>query len=318
MRSKWFLLQISKPVFIRYWKTVSEFYAKMCYIAIQTGGTDMSVSTIMRMGRRRFSLGLGTTMFLAAGPVSAKSYNQRWAEIKTELFGDRLISDGFGIIDMTAPYRAYDAAVVPLTITAMIPQKADRYVSKIYLVIDENPVPIAAIFDFHDGQNGWATLETRVRVNEYTNVRAIAETNDGKLYMVTKFIKAAGGCSAPAGKDQALALKRLGKMKLKFASPVKFGQPNVAQILISHPNNSGLQFDQVTRSYVTAHYVESIKLTYDGKPILTVTTDISISENPSIHFSFIPKKTGVFKSRVVDTEDQVFEREWKVTSGGVG
>lgn len=280
----------------------------------------MSVIEFVSAGRRNFCLGLtmGLAVFMAAAPATAKDVNQRWGEIKTELFGGRQINDGFGVIDMEAPYRAHDAAVVPLRIKAMIPQKTERFVAKIYLIIDKNPVPVAAVFDFHDGKNGWATLETRIRVNEYTNVRAIAETNDGQLYMVTKFVKAAGGCSAPAGKDQALALKRMGKMKLKFASPVKFGEPNVAQILISHPNNSGLQFDQVSRSYVSAHYVESIKLTYDGKPILTVTADISISENPSIHFSFIPEKPGTFKSYVVDTEDRVFEREWKVTSGGVG
>lgn len=279
----------------------------------------MSVARIFKLGRRSFcvSLAFAMALFLTASPSSAKDYNQRWSDIKAELFGNRQINDGGGIIEMEAPYRAHDAAVVPLTIKAMIPQKTERYIAKIYLVIDENPVPIAAVFDFHDGQNGWATLETRVRVNEYTNVRAIAETSDGKLYMVTKFVKAAGGCSAPAGKDQALALKRMGKMKLKFASALKFGEPNVAQILISHPNNSGLQFDQVSRSFVSAHYIESIKLTYDNKPILTITADISISENPSIHFSFIPKKPGILKSYVVDTEDKVFEREWKVTSGGI-
>ncbi len=279
----------------------------------------MSVAKYINAGRRSFCAGLaiGSALVLTTASATAKDFNLRWGEIRTELFADRQINDGFGVIDMEAPYRAHDAAVVPLTLKAMIPQEATRYISKIYLVIDENPVPLAAVFDFHDGQNGWATLETRVRVNEYTNVRAIAETSEGKLYMVAKFVKAAGGCSAPAGKDQALAKKRMGKMKLKFASALKFGEPNVAQILISHPNNSGLQFDQISRSYVTAHYIDKIRLTYDDKPILSVAADISISENPSIHFSFIPKKPGILKSHVVDTEDQVYEREWKVTSGGV-
>jgi len=279
----------------------------------------MTVEKPVGTSRRIFCAGLvaGAATTLVSAPASAKKTNERWGEIKAELFGERQINDGAGVIDMQAPYRAFDAAIVPLSIKAMIPQGPDRFVSKIYLVIDENPAPIAAVFDFHDGNNGSATLETRIRVNEYTNVRAIAETNDGKLYMVTKFVKAAGGCSAPAGKDQVLAKKNLGRMKLKFASPLKFGEPNVAQILISHPNNSGMQFDQISRNFILAHYVDSIKLTYDDKPVLTVTADISISENPSIHFSFIPKKPGVFKARVVDTEEMVFVREWKVTSGGV-
>jgi len=279
----------------------------------------MTVEKPVGTSRRSFCAALvaGAATTLVSVPVSAKKSNERWGEIKAELFGERQINDGAGIIDMQAPYRAFDAAVVPLTIKAMIPQGPERFVAKVYLVIDENPAPIAAVFDFHDGKNGSATLETRIRVNEYTNVRAIAETNDGELYMVTKFVKAAGGCSAPAGKDQVLAKKNLGRMKLKFAGPLKFGESNVAQILISHPNNSGMQFDQISRNFILAHYIESIKLTYDDKPLLTVTADISISENPSIHFSFIPKKPGVFKALVVDTQEMVFARHWQVTSGGV-
>jgi len=279
----------------------------------------MEHSKELNSERRRFcsSLVAGTAALVMAGPVSAKDYNARWSEIKSQLFADRPIKDGAGIIGLEAPYRAYDAAVVPVTLSALIPQKPERFISKIYLVIDENPVPIAAIFDFHDGQNGWATLATRVRVNEYTNIRVVAETNSGNLFMATKFVKAAGGCSAPAGKDQELAKKRMGKMKLNLAGPVIFGEPTVAQILISHPNNSGFQCDQVTRNYVSAHFVDNIELTYDGKPILTVNSDISISENPSIHFSFVPQKPAVLKSHVTDTEDLVFEDEWKVTSEGL-
>lgn len=40
-------------------------------------------------------------------------------------------------------------------------------------------------------------LATRVRVDDYSYVRAVAETADGKLHMVKAFVKASGGCSAP-------------------------------------------------------------------------------------------------------------------------
>ena len=44
-------------------------------------------------------------------------------------------------------------------------------------------------------------IETRVRVDQYTNVHAVAETADGKLFVSTVFVKAAGGCSAPTGNN---------------------------------------------------------------------------------------------------------------------
>ena len=47
------------------------------------------------------------------------------------------------------------------------------------------------------------SLSTRVRVDSYTNVHAVAELSDGQLYAAQRFVKAAGGCSAPAAKQEA-------------------------------------------------------------------------------------------------------------------
>jgi len=41
--------------------------------------------------------------------------------------------------------------------------------------------------------NGERMLSTRVRVDAYTNVRALAEMDDGRIYMVVRFVKGAGG-----------------------------------------------------------------------------------------------------------------------------
>jgi len=44
---------------------------------------------------------------------------------------------------------------------------------------------------------GWDTIDTELRVNEYSNIRVVAERTDGSLHMDHSFIKAVGGCSAP-------------------------------------------------------------------------------------------------------------------------
>src|SRR5207244_10429907 len=85
----------------------------------------------------------------------------------------------------------------------------------LYLVIDDNPSPLAAHFLFGTLADK-REIATRVRIDDYTYLHAVAETADGRLYSTARFVKAAGGCSAPAGKDQALALERLGKMKLTW------------------------------------------------------------------------------------------------------
>ena len=77
----------------------------------------------------------------------------------------------------------------------------------------------------------------------------MALTNDGKLYMAANYVKASGGCSAPAGKDAVAAKVNLGKMRLRVDESAGTGQPALAQLMISHPNDSGLAMDQVTRPY---------------------------------------------------------------------
>ncbi len=242
---------------------------------------------------------------------AASAEDDPWPELKQALFEDRQIHAGEGVIRLEAPYRAYDAAIVPITLTAQMPQTSERYIRSITLIIDNNPAPVAAVFTMTP-RSGSATISTRVRINAYTNVRAVAETNDGALYMASTFVKASGGCSAPALKDQDKAMARLGRMKLKQSAPVRLGDLNQAQLLISHPNYSGLQMDQVTRHYIPAHFVQDVKISYGNETILTVEGAISLSEDPSFHFTYVPDGPGALSVEVRDTEDAVFTRSWPV------
>jgi len=244
-------------------------------------------------------------LVLSALPAFAEE-DDPWPDIRAYLFEDREILDGADVIRLDAPVRAEDAAVVPIKVTAEILQTDERYIERIHLLIDKNPAPIAGVFHLTP-ESGVATIATRVRVNEYTNVRAVAEMNDGALYMATRFVKASGGCSAPALKDHEVAMSRLGRMKVKSITPFTPKEPNQVQLMISHPNYSGLQMDQVSRNWVPPHFVESIDVSYGGRTIMTVEGDISLSENPSVRFSFVPEGPGELEIKAVDTEGGVFE-----------
>jgi sulfur-oxidizing protein SoxY len=225
-------------------------------------------------------------------------------------FGDREIIESDEIISLETPKRAEDAAVVPIRIKARIPQTEELYIKDIFLIIDNNPGPLAGRFHFTP-KSGRADLSMRIRINAYTPVRAIAETNDGKLYMSKRFVKASGGCSAPAGSDLESALSRLGKIKLKARDAV-VDEPTMAQLNISHPNITGLQLDQVTRLYIPAHFVKQIKVSFNGEPVMTAETDIAISEDPSFRFYFVPDKEGELKIDVVDSKDLTFSQTFQI------
>ncbi len=255
--------------------------------------------------------GMMVAFFLTA-PATAAVEDDPWPELREMLFEDREILPGEGVISLEAPYRAYEAAIVPITMVAEMPQTAERHIKTITLIVDKNPVPVAAVFGL-TRKAGNATIATRIRVNAYTNVRVVAETSDGRLYMASKFVKASGGCSAPASKDQDQAMARLGKIKLKQSKAVQLNQPNEVQLLISHPNYSGLQMDQVTRHYIPAHFVEDVRVSYGDELIMTVEGAISLSEDPTFRFTYVPEGPGDLSVEVRDTDDAVFSGKWPVT-----
>lgn len=233
--------------------------------------------------------------------------NENWQKVRTALFQDRVITPASdAMLSLEAPPRAEDAAIVPVSIRTHQSQTSDPHIAKIYLVIDNNPSPLGATFNFTP-ISGRADIETRVRVDAYTHVRAIAEMSDGQLFMTTRFVKASGGCSAPPGKDQAAAMASLGKMRFRVDGEPTANQPTLAQLMISHPNNSGLVMDQLSRNYVPSHFVRSINITYNGEPVMSADVDFSISENPNFRFYFTPSTTGELKAEVVDSNDLRFE-----------
>ena len=241
-------------------------------------------------------------MALAAGEDDAAWNNV----LKKKYFGDRSIDESAASIELTAPYRAEDPALVPISVIAKKPQSPTDYIKTITLIIDNNPVPFAAAFHFTP-ESGKADIATRLRFNAYTNIRAIAETNDGKLSMVKAFVKASGGCSAPIGADLEAAMARMGKMKFKLeGDKVTLNQPNQTQLLVSHPSISGMQMDQISRQIKPAHFVNQVKVSFNGKPVMSAETDIALSTDPNFRFYFVPDKAGELKAEVKDNQGKEF------------
>lgn len=246
--------------------------------------------------------GLALSLISLTQPVWAEGEEESaWnGSLKAKFFGEQAILEDKDTIEISAPYRAEDPALVPIQITSKFPQTQDHFIRNITVIIDNNPTPFSGSFDFTP-QSGKANIATRMRFNAYTHIRAIALTNDGKLHMAKAFVKASGGCSAPIGTDAEAAMARMGKMKFKLdGDKLVIGQPNPVQLLISHPNITGMQMDQISRIIQPAHFVTEVKVTFDGKPILGVRGDIAISADPNFRFFFTPDHAGELKAEIKD------------------
>lgn len=228
-----------------------------------------------------------------------------WPEIKEYVIGPAAIQPGQTLFSLTAPYRAQDAAIVPILL-----EQTDHSlrIHALDLVVDENPAPVVAHIDFGPAMHP-LLFETNVRVNLYSNVRALAHS-DGSVFMNGRFVKASGGCSAPAGNDPDLALADMGQMRLRNRDmkPAIAGQRREVQVMIRHPNYSGLQRDQITQLFITAHFIDTLEVWQGSDRLFALTGGISISENPVFRFAFTDNGSGSLRIRASDTDGNIFNK----------
>lgn len=234
-----------------------------------------------------------------------------WEKEVKELLYDvnTKIKDGSHFMKLSTPYRALDAAIVPVTVNFSKDQEDNNFIKSLTLVVDENPSPVVGKFNFTK-KTGNPSLTTRIRIDKYTYVRAIAENNKGEMFMISNYVKAAGGCSAPSLADMDAVMARLGKMKMKFIKTNESSNSiNQARFLISHPNYSGLQFNQLTRAEIPAHFINYVKIEQDDKLIMEAMPDISLSEDPSFTFNYL-NSGGPLSVSVRDSDGQEFSGEF--------
>lgn len=248
-------------------------------------------------------------------PADPKEH-ERWERVRGSLFAGRTIeADGDVVAKLEVPARAIDAALMPLAIRVPFAQTPERHVQTLWLVIDNNPSPLSSVFTFGPA-SGRAEIATRVRVDEYSHVRVISQTNDGKLHASTRFVKASGGCSAPPGKDAAAAAATLGQVHLSLIEPARANQTVQVQLAISHPNDSGFAIDQLSRQQVPPHFVRRVEVSYGKELVFSADVDFSISENPNFRFFLRPRQDGELIARISDSKERSFEGRLAVRLAG--
>lgn len=235
-----------------------------------------------------------------------------WEPIRTLLFGERIINpDSRQIISVYLNTRADDASTVPVMVNAHIDQSPEEYIRNIYLIVERNPSPTAGVFSFTP-DSGRVKVETRLRFEDFSFVRAVAEMNDGRLYMSQRWVKAAGGCSAPMAKN-SVPEALLGKMRFRMDDVVRLNQPNLVQVQIRHPNESALAADLDPNR--TPRFVRRVDVSYNGAAVMNAHVDFSLSDNPVFRFYFLPRQPGSLRVEVEDTFDRRYVQELRIAEG---
>lgn len=234
--------------------------------------------------------------------VAHTDSSPEWENLRQRLFASRRIETDSGKVQLIVPLRAAYGASVPVKIVSKLPQTAELYVRKMYVLVDKNPSPVAAVLDLTT-ELGQADFETRLRVDEYSHVRVISELSDGSLHMDSRYVKTSGGCSAPPNRD---ALHLVGKTVFKLPEPARMNAVTAADVTVLHPNDTGFELNNQTVMFIPPHFVRSIRVSYDQRKLFDAELDFSVSENPTFRFNFVPHARGELSAEVEDSKDGRF------------
>ena len=149
-----------------------------------------TLATPTRRGMLALAAG-GVAISLLPRPASAQLAAPTQAAVD-RIRGNRTPEEGR--VTLRLPPIAENGNTVPLTVSVESPMTAADHVKTIYVFADKNPTPDVAIFHLTPAM-GRASADTRIRLGQTQDVVAIAEMNDGKLFMTRAEVKVTiGGC----------------------------------------------------------------------------------------------------------------------------
>ena len=140
----------------------------------------------------------------------------------------------------------------------------------------------------------------------YTKVRVIAETKEGDYFMAANFVKGSGGCAAPPLGNLENMIANAGKIKIKVKNVEEKDGVAEAKIMISHPQFNGLQANPVTTEMIEAYFIYNVEVTYNDKIVMSLESDISISQDPTFRFNFLVGDGGDLKITAKDIDGNVY------------
>lgn len=262
---------------------------------------------------------LAAALITAAFALPAAA-EEAWTDIRGLLFDERPLAEAGDLIAADMPFRTPDD--LRTDIAAFVRAPAGQMLGKVFLVIDNNPMPVSAVFEFATPLPRFF-FDVTMRINGQTPVHIVAETTSGQLFVSEHYLKTSGtgACAAPPGTDPELALATLGEMqldvgRLRLADTLRalsLGSGDARlDIDLSHPSHSGLQKDQITLLYIPFRYVENLAVDLDGAPYVRMDGSISMSENPQVALS-IPGATSRVGVTMTDTDGTVTTAEKDVS-----
>lgn len=225
-----------------------------------------------------------------------------WSVIQDAFFAGRYVENATNQIVIHAPEQAENAAIVPFSFSI---QNQTTQFKTIYLFIDANPITHTLTLRLPTKLQQ-LTMATRIRLENNSYVRVIAETESGALLMAKVAIKTpGGGCGGGISADEAALRSSAGKMKLNQQIEAK----NSTHIInIKHPMRTGFE-RTVMGYYAKAWFVNQLELQANHHAALGADLGPGISADPYLKLQLSPPME--FDSiKIKDNESNVYQQNF--------
>jgi sulfur-oxidizing protein SoxY len=129
-----------------------------------------------------------------AATIAARSATATPDETRAWLSAQAKGTPKEGKVTLKAPEIAENGNAVPVTVSVDSEMTDKSWVKALYVAADGNPNPGVITYEFTP-QSGKAEVQFRTRLAQTQKLVAVAEMNDGSLYMASHEIKVTiGGC----------------------------------------------------------------------------------------------------------------------------
>ncbi len=235
------------------------------------------------MKRRRF---LGATLasaLLAPIQVFAAIWNKKAfnAAGLDEAEGGLSIADEIPSqdIEITAPSRAENGAIVQVAVNSRIPKS-----EAIAIFVDKNPTALIANTMFSHGAT--ANMVTRIKMAETSDIKVVVKAA-GRYYTASKkVIVLENGCGGTSSANEPF------KSRIKIRAKQLKASPLVQiKAIITHPMHTGRGKDDLG-NLIPAHFIQLISVHHNDQAAVDMQLGTGIAKNPYLTFHLAGAKIG--------------------------
>lgn len=199
------------------------------------------------------------------------------------------------LIDIKAPKKAENGAIVQLEVTSRVPNSEAAAV-----FIDKNPTALITNIMFEAGAE--ANFVTRVKMAETSDIKVIIKSGSKYFTASKKVIVLENGCGNGGSANGQFTSST--KMRAKLV-PDADGLVKVKAI-ITHPMHTGYAKDDFGE-IVPAHFIQALTISHNDKKAVEMHLGTGISKNPYLTFYLKQAKL-----------DDIVTLQWHDNKGNVG